>query len=555
MLDLARIRDDLAYFASLLGQPLRDWQRLTLDVTFLCIVAGRQLGKSRFAAIAALWMALRKPDQLIILASASEEGARRLLGMARTYARALPALEASFEDDQLGLLRLSNGSVIRAIATSESAARGWTADVVFVDEAQLCPRTFIDALLPVIVARENAQVVFLGTGGVSEGAFFDTARAGEVGAEGHRTVKWIAKVAGGTEDAPWIRASVVEAARQSMTASRFAAEYQASFAAGGDVLFPLSLLERSTADYACETETLAQLQPAARGCLGVDWGERADRCGAVRVERIAGTRHLGISAVRRWAAGEPIPDVVSEIAESPAHYGAIISERNGLGAPASQYLEKAVRLRAPAAGGGRRRGGAGNIGETKPPRTGARSFRTSMRQIFTTAPMKAAGFGIARLMLERGQLVIPAGATELRTELMHLRSELTQSGVERIAAGWGHDDLAMAMLMALLPQQVKEPGGEAWRLRLSDFSDPRRPVPPVDASMVEIVERGGATVVTGTGAEIPRRPTWQSILSGEVTAPSSTVDVFDPRDSKVAREVRERIAEAQNQKEAASVTE
>jgi Helicase len=557
MPDLARIREDLAYFAGLLGQELAGWQRPDLGVLFLCIVAGRQMGKSRFAAVAALWFAVRRPGQLILLASASEEGAKRLLAMARSYARALPSLEASFEDDQLGLLTLSNGSQIRAIATSETAARGWSADVVFVDEAQLCPRAFVDALLPVITAREDAQVIFLGTGGVSEGAFFDMARGGELGAEDTRTVRWVARVAGGDCDAPWVRASVVEAARRSMSASRFAAEYRAEFASGGDVLFPLALLERQTADYRCETETLASLRPRSRGSLGVDWGERADRSAAVRAEFFAGTRVLGFSAVRRWAAGCPIPDVVDEIAGSPGHYSAIFSERNGLGAPASQYMEKAIRSRAPAMGGGRRpprvvswtgaeelaadRSGRRN----RAPSSGARArrFHTHVEQVFTTAPMKAAGFGLARLMLEQDRLRIPAAATELRTELMHLRSELTASGVERIEAAFGHDDLAMAMLLALQPRQDRQKGGEAWRLRLADLSDPRRPVPGIGLSPVELARLTGETVRTGAGAEVPRSPVWQSIGGGEITAPDD-LPIYEPPVSPQLREARERVAEA-----------
>lgn len=559
MPDLARIRDDLAYFAHLLGQPLADWQRVPLDVLFLCIVAGRQMGKSRFAALAALWFAVRTPGQLILLASASEDGAKRLLATALRFSRAFPALAASFEDEQLGLLRLSNGSEIRAIATSETAARGWSANVVIVDEAQLCPRSFVDALLPTITAREDALVVFLGTGGVSEGAFFDIARGGEVGDPDSRTVRWVAKVAGGDCEAPWVRPAVVAAAKRTMSASRFAAEYQAQFASGGDVVFPLPLLERQTADYACETESLSRLRPYSRGSMGVDWGERADRSAAVRVDFFAGTRVLGISAARRWPSGEPIPDVVSEIAGSPGHFSAILPERNGLGAPASQYLERAFRRRAATAGGARKRRRVVSFSyedEMRWERTKARRrarelpagtpqprpFHTAIVQRFTTSAMKATGFGLMRLMLEEDQLRIPAAATELRTEMMHLRSALTQSGVEKIQAGWGHDDLAMAALLALQPMPDSERGGESWRLRLADLCDPRRPRPEVPVSAVDLARLTEDRVTTGGGAEVPRRPLWQSINSPHVTAPEDALQPFEPTESPQVVEARRLIA-------------
>lgn len=552
--DLTRLadpRDGLAYMADLVGEPLVDWQRLEL-LTLITVVLGfRQGGKSRWAALCALWLAVREPGQEIILGSASEEGARRLLATALRFARAFPPLAASLETEHLGVIVLSNGSTIRALATSETAARGWSANYVFVDEAQLTPRSFWEALLPTLGARPGARIILLGTGGIADSILADLARAGDEGIPDHRTVRWIPTIVGGDCSAPWLQTAVVEAARRTMGASRFDAEYRAEFAGGGDTVFPAALLERQTADYAVETGSLANLQPSARGSLGVDWGERSDHSAAVVLAFFAGQRVLGIPAVRRWDAGEGIPNVVDEMASSPGHFAAVHTERNGLGGPSSQYLAKAFADRPATAGGTRgRRGFAGTPDPMGPPSTpperrpGPRPFVTPVVTIFTTAALKAHGFGYARLTLEEDRLRLPAGATELLTELRFLRSELTQTGVERIAAGYGHDDLAMSFLMALQPVPDKRRGPENWRLRLADLADPRRPIREPSISPVEIDERTREQVLTGAGESVPRRPIWQSISGGELTIPTRSVaaarDRFAPHPKTIA--AREAIA-------------
>ena len=77
---------------------------------------------------------------------------------------------------------------------------------------------------------------------VAAGAFYDHAVLGEAGSEHVRTFRWA------LADAEWIGASVIAAARESMTEARFAAEYEGGFASGADLMFPRAVLERATAD-------------------------------------------------------------------------------------------------------------------------------------------------------------------------------------------------------------------------------------------------------------------------------------------------------------------
>jgi hypothetical protein len=545
MLELARAkRDDLA-FGEMIGQPLAPWQRVELSKPVTAVVGARGIGKSRLIAIKALRMAVAKRGVHVLLASSSEDGSKRLIARCRDSAQGSPALQASFEDEQLGLLRFRNGSIIRAIATSEISARGWVVDAVLLDESQLLSRDFVDALLPTLSAT-GGKVLLCGTAGVAEGPFYDLAKAGEVGSEYVETVRWVPTLLGGRHDAPWLSASVIEAARESMSAQRFAAEYLAEFGSGSDAVFPLPVLQAATCDF--QTTPLAEFQPAARISAGVDWGERADRSCLVGVARFAGQSVFAPAVVRRWKSGASLPALIEEIAATPACVQAWWSERNGIGASASQHLWAAVARRPGEVGGGRRRSRVvvveeGLFREFPPPRRRAAGpgFVSEKYSVFTNAELKAAIFGTMRIGLEQGWLILPAGETELLSELLHLKSEITMTG-ERIS-GSPHDDLAMAFLMAMAPIADSQRG---WRCKVAELA--RGHVPPVALSP-ELARI--PTVSAPTGAQVPRTPAWQSLLGGEVTLPTN-LDLTPPEPPQI-RKARKRVAEAlQRQREEAT---
>jgi tRNA(Met) C34 N-acetyltransferase TmcA len=156
--ELDRARDDVRAFAEVLGVQMRDWQARGLSMArlFTCLLASRQMGKSLSVMVTALWWAFRSPDQVVLLAAPSEESARRLLATAAGLLRSSP-LATSVVDASGSVLRLSNGSTLRALSASESAARGWSADLLVVDESQLVPESMFAALLPTVTARERGM--------------------------------------------------------------------------------------------------------------------------------------------------------------------------------------------------------------------------------------------------------------------------------------------------------------------------------------------------------------------------------------------------------------
>ena len=128
MADLERARADLAVFADIVGRPLTPWQAdaLSLESRTTTIVAPRQSGKSRSLAVLALHRAFRAPGQRVLIVSAGEEAAKRLLAEVRSIAVGSPLLRGSVVDELASLVTLTNGSEIRSVPASERQIRGWS---------------------------------------------------------------------------------------------------------------------------------------------------------------------------------------------------------------------------------------------------------------------------------------------------------------------------------------------------------------------------------------------------------------------------------------------
>lgn len=457
---LERARHDVLAFSRLVEHPLTDWQAssLGLDSRITVIVAPRQSGKSRALALLAVWWAFRRPGQRVLIVSAGEDASRRLLSEVRRIVSGCKLLQASAVDEFAGLLTLSNGSEIRSVPASDRAIRGWSTDLLLIDEAALVSDDLLlDAAMPTTAARPDARVVMASSATSASGAFYDHAMRGEQGSEHVLTYRWR------LTDATWISPSTIAAARESMSELRFRAEFEGEFAGSGDLLFPRSVLERAITDR--PVYDLDQLAGPARLLGGQDWGATTDRSAFVAIGRVPGEPQFVVVCAKRWRQGHPLPAVIDELVSMPGHFAALSLERNGLGEGCVQSFAKAWKSRPADAGGSRRppsqvlvtddptKGPTVVTHVASKPNAWNQGFHTWLRGVVTSAPLKAAVYSSVRLMVERQELLIPRDATDLLRELLLLRVDLTPTGEERIAASSGHDDLADALMLAATPDR------------------------------------------------------------------------------------------------------
>ena len=513
--DRDTIFEDFGAFAARIGVSLTDWQAasLQLPTRITSIVAPRQSGKSRSLAALALWWAFRKPQQSVLIVSAGEDASRRLLADVKRFATSSPLLAGSVVDEQSALVTVSNVSTVRSVPASERAIRGWSTDLLLADEAALVPDdVLLGAAFPTTAARPEARIVMASSPWAAGGAFYDHVHAGD--SEHHRVYRW------SLGDCSWIAREAIEAARASMSAARFAAEYEARWAAETDALYSRQVLERCTADI--ELPDLAELHGPARVIGGADWGVVRDRNAVAYIARLPGVSVLNgeplgpVYAARTfaWAPGTPLSDVVAEIAASPAHWGAFFSEQNGVGAGPTQELFRLLGRRPPDAGGAPRleliEERPWLMGEPPPP---VRGWTTAKIGVATSAPGKAVVYERLRWLADRGQLVLPRDGDLLR-ELAALRVELRPGGDEKIEAGVGHDDRADSLYLAAGPKR----GFRGWYCALAEIAQRRRPEAELPPAM-----EGAPVVETGGGLKVFRRPALQSVAGHHVTPPGSGV--------------------------------
>jgi hypothetical protein len=274
MTDLRGVRADVRAFSVAVGCELADWQAnaLRLEARTSVVIGPRQSGKSRALATLALWWAYRRRDQHVLIVSAGEDASRRLLAQAATIASGSPLLAGSVVDENSGLLVLTNGSRIRSVPASERQIRGWTVDLLLVDEAaQVDDDLLLGAAVPTTAARPLARIVLAGSPAAQEGAFYEHARLGWEGSEHCSTFTWR------LDRCEWIDAAVIEGARQSLPEALFRREYLGEFSAVGELesVVPVGWVEAAQA---------RQLGPSGPVVFAVDVARKgADQSVAVSV--------------------------------------------------------------------------------------------------------------------------------------------------------------------------------------------------------------------------------------------------------------------------------
>jgi hypothetical protein len=156
-----------AVFTSAAGEPVRFgevgwlWQRQLLQMwaekRLVVVLKARQLGVSWLAAIFALWTALRRPGQEVLLVSRNQADADKLLAKVAELYERLPAWKPAAVVN-LRSIRFAHGSAIEALPATENVGRSRTAALVVLDEHAHQPYAR-KILLAVMAVAEQGKVI------------------------------------------------------------------------------------------------------------------------------------------------------------------------------------------------------------------------------------------------------------------------------------------------------------------------------------------------------------------------------------------------------------
>ena len=239
---LRRLKYDPVAFAKLIGFKPFDYQAELLRDTSKRIVAcwGRQTGKSTTTALKALHFAFSNSNKTILIVSPSERQSQLMFAKIRRFlhaevklsnGRKIRPLETSIVRETQGLIELTNGSVIIPLPCSPDKIRGFTADLVIIDEAAFVPEEVITSIVMPMLAATDGTLIMLSTPWSKDHIFY-RAFSGELEGWSVHHVP--------SSKCPLIKLDFLEAQKRIMTEAEFRREYLAEFVEEEACYFPMS---------------------------------------------------------------------------------------------------------------------------------------------------------------------------------------------------------------------------------------------------------------------------------------------------------------------------
>lgn len=247
--------EDVADLSASLGVPLDEWQETVFEAAMgeradgkwasrlVGISTPRQNGKSQLIVSRALAGVLLFDEKTIICSAHQTDTARevfqRLLDVIEDNPSVSKRVESVMKALNREYIRFKGGQTIRIKARSVSGSRGFSADCLLLDEAQILGRPAWSSILPTMSARENPQAWLLGTPPTpqDDGEVFAQIRDQALEESGRRLsyLEWSATENDDLDDpATWAKANpaygtritrdAVEAERSAMSDEQFAME-------------------------------------------------------------------------------------------------------------------------------------------------------------------------------------------------------------------------------------------------------------------------------------------------------------------------------------------
>jgi len=224
-------------FAISVGLSPDTWQVevLASDHPRKILCCGRQTGKSTVGAVLAVHKALTQPGSTVLVVAPGERQAKLLFSKARRlYEMAGHPLPAHSER-RTGL-ELSNCSIIEALPAVERTTRGYSVDLLVVDEAAAVQDQDYHGILPALIATQGEQVL-LSTPRGKRGFFHEIWESDD---------DWQRMIIR-SDEVPRIRAQDLEVFRSAMPDEFFRQEFYCEFLDAEGSLFSYEDIEAALA--------------------------------------------------------------------------------------------------------------------------------------------------------------------------------------------------------------------------------------------------------------------------------------------------------------------
>ncbi|CAB4162852.1 large terminase protein [uncultured Caudovirales phage] len=136
------------------------------DNRFNITTTARQAGKSTTTCAYILWYIIFNPDKTVALLANKGDTAREILGRVQLAYQHLPKwLQQGVREWNKGSFELENNSRVIAAATSASAIRGYSINLLFIDEAAFIENwdEFFTSVYPTISSGSDSKIILVST--------------------------------------------------------------------------------------------------------------------------------------------------------------------------------------------------------------------------------------------------------------------------------------------------------------------------------------------------------------------------------------------------------
>ncbi len=240
-LELVTLNKGLSHIA------LRDYQKEALERfsknRFNILMWTRQSGKTTCVALEALYTAMFKEFQNIVILANKDRVAMKILRRIKNIIKTIPIfLQQGLVDLNEHSISFENGSILSCAATSESAIRSDTCNLLIMDEVAHIPsrlwREFYTSSYPTISSSENSRIILISTPKGQNHLYklFSDAEKGLNSYIPYRLTYLDAKIPG--QDKQW-----AEKTKADIGEREFAQEYECSFLGSTNTLIDTIHLE------------------------------------------------------------------------------------------------------------------------------------------------------------------------------------------------------------------------------------------------------------------------------------------------------------------------
>jgi hypothetical protein len=233
--DISRALDP-SLIAVDIGLQLDEWQRdlMRSQAPRVLMCCSRQSGKSTVAALIAIATAIMRPNALVLLVSPSQRQSAELFRSLMVLFRKLKDAP-DIRNESVLRVELANGSRIVALPGDERTIRGYTADLVVIDEAARCPDDLLASLRPTLATKSDSRLIALSTPRGKFGWYYDAWH-------GHES--WH-RVRVPASDCPRISKAFLQEELRELGSARYEEEYNLAFLQDGDQVIRTEFFERA----------------------------------------------------------------------------------------------------------------------------------------------------------------------------------------------------------------------------------------------------------------------------------------------------------------------